>query len=295
MPAARLAVIGGSATQGGRVPGRPAPRGRGGRRRSRLRDSLRRQPAVPALRAGRRARPARAHARLATGRAARTRLAPGLQRAAPGRRAPHPLRGRRRQPEPPARPRRPRDLRRLRRSDDRSSRRGRGRRRAAHHARARVPGRARGARARGAAPRARPSPLRRAASTSSPRVRGSSRRPRSATCSGLGDVVGQSFSPEVWLSRDIGACYAGIYLIVNYGEGVVADWSHDELKRRFSDDAGADGPHRARRRGVAAARRGRLPLPRAAQAHAARRRAIVVPPAASARLPVPRPVERSSS
>jgi 5'-methylthioadenosine phosphorylase len=54
---------------------------------------------------------------------------------------------------------------------------------------------------------------------------------------GAGDVVGQSFSPEVWLARDIGACYAGIYLIVNYAEGVVEDWSHDELKRRFTDDA----------------------------------------------------------
>ncbi|MGZ4198791.1 MAG: MTAP family purine nucleoside phosphorylase [Thermoleophilia bacterium] len=54
---------------------------------------------------------------------------------------------------------------------------------------------------------------------------------------GIGDVVGQSFSPEVWLARDIGACYAGIYLIVNYGEGVVVEWSHDELKRRFTDDA----------------------------------------------------------
>ncbi len=53
----------------------------------------------------------------------------------------------------------------------------------------------------------------------------------------LGDVVGQSFSPEVWLARDIGACYAGIYLIVNYGEGVVRDWSHDELKDRFTGDA----------------------------------------------------------
>ena len=58
---------------------------------------------------------------------------------------------------------------------------------------------------------------------------------------GIGDVVGQSFSPEVWLARDIGACYAGIYLIVNYGEGVVSDWSHDELKRRFTDDAGLMG------------------------------------------------------
>lgn len=54
---------------------------------------------------------------------------------------------------------------------------------------------------------------------------------------GMGDIVGQSFSPEVWLARDIGACYAGIQLIVNYAEGVVSDWSHDELRRRFTDDA----------------------------------------------------------
>ena len=58
---------------------------------------------------------------------------------------------------------------------------------------------------------------------------------------GYGDVVGQSFSPEVWLARDIGACYAGIYLIVNYAEGVVEDWSHEELKRRFTDDAALVG------------------------------------------------------
>jgi 5'-methylthioadenosine phosphorylase len=54
---------------------------------------------------------------------------------------------------------------------------------------------------------------------------------------GLGDVVGQSFCPEVWLARDIGACYAGIYLIVNYAEGVVEEWDHAELARRFADDA----------------------------------------------------------
>lgn len=52
-----------------------------------------------------------------------------------------------------------------------------------------------------------------------------------------GDIVGQSFAPEVWLARDIGACYAGIYVIVNYGEGVVTEWSHAELKRIFRDDA----------------------------------------------------------
>lgn len=53
----------------------------------------------------------------------------------------------------------------------------------------------------------------------------------------LGDVVGQSICPEVWLARDIGACYAGIYLIVNYGEGVVRDWEHEVLAAMFRDDA----------------------------------------------------------
>jgi 5'-methylthioadenosine phosphorylase len=53
----------------------------------------------------------------------------------------------------------------------------------------------------------------------------------------LGDVVGQSFSPEVWLARDIGACYAGIYLIVNYGEGVVREWEHEVLAQIFHEDA----------------------------------------------------------
>ena len=58
---------------------------------------------------------------------------------------------------------------------------------------------------------------------------------------GLGDVVGQSFCPEVWLARDIDACYAGVYLIVNYGEGVVKDWEHDELARLFTEDASLVG------------------------------------------------------
>ena len=57
----------------------------------------------------------------------------------------------------------------------------------------------------------------------------------------LGDVVGQSFCPEVWLARDIDACYAGIYLIVNYGEGVVQEWEHDVLAQIFREDAGLMG------------------------------------------------------
>lgn len=52
-----------------------------------------------------------------------------------------------------------------------------------------------------------------------------------------GDIVGQSLAPEVVLARDIGACFAGIYLVVNYGEGVVRDWDHEELKSAFYDES----------------------------------------------------------
>jgi 5'-methylthioadenosine phosphorylase len=52
-----------------------------------------------------------------------------------------------------------------------------------------------------------------------------------------GDVVGQSFAPEVFLARDIGACFAGIYIVVNYGEGVVREWEHSELKAIFFEES----------------------------------------------------------
>ncbi len=43
------------------------------------------------------------------------------------------------------------------------------------------------------------------------------------------DVVGQSLCPEVYLAREIGACYVGVYLVVNYAEGIVSPWQHQEL------------------------------------------------------------------
>ena len=47
------------------------------------------------------------------------------------------------------------------------------------------------------------------------------------------DVVGQSLVPEVYLAREIGACYAGLYLVVNFAEGIAGDWSHETLSDLF--------------------------------------------------------------
>jgi len=47
------------------------------------------------------------------------------------------------------------------------------------------------------------------------------------------DIVGQSLCPEVYLAREIGACYAGVYLVVNYAEGIVTPWQHQELAEIF--------------------------------------------------------------
>ena len=58
-----------------------------------------------------------------------------------------------------------------------------------------------------------------------------------AMLKGHADIVGQSICPEVYLAREIGACYAGLYYTVNYGEGIVKSWSHDDLEAIFYDDA----------------------------------------------------------
>ena len=57
-----------------------------------------------------------------------------------------------------------------------------------------------------------------------------------AMLNGHADIVGQSICPEVYLAREIGACYAGLYFVVNYGEGI-RPWSHDTLEQIFYDDA----------------------------------------------------------
>lgn len=51
------------------------------------------------------------------------------------------------------------------------------------------------------------------------------------------DVVGQSICPEVYLAREIGACYAGIYMVVNYAEGIIQDWNHQDLTDIFYQES----------------------------------------------------------
>ena len=58
-----------------------------------------------------------------------------------------------------------------------------------------------------------------------------------AMMQGHADIVGQSIAPEVYLAREIGACYAGLYFTVNYGEGIREKWSHQDMADIFYDDA----------------------------------------------------------
>ena len=58
-----------------------------------------------------------------------------------------------------------------------------------------------------------------------------------AMLKGHADIVGQSLAPEVYLAREIGACYANLSFIVNYGEGIKNSWSHETMKDIFYDDA----------------------------------------------------------
>ena len=51
-----------------------------------------------------------------------------------------------------------------------------------------------------------------------------------------GDIVGYSLVPAIYLARAIGACYGGLYLVSNFGEGLISDWDHDTVWT-LSDDA----------------------------------------------------------
>lgn len=51
------------------------------------------------------------------------------------------------------------------------------------------------------------------------------------------DAVGQSFCPEVYLAREIGACFCGVYLVVNFAEGVVQKWDYQKFRHLFYSES----------------------------------------------------------
>jgi 5'-methylthioadenosine phosphorylase len=51
------------------------------------------------------------------------------------------------------------------------------------------------------------------------------------------DIVGQAISPEVYLAREIGACYAAITIVLNYAEGVRPKWDYELIQEILQDDA----------------------------------------------------------
>lgn len=55
------------------------------------------------------------------------------------------------------------------------------------------------------------------------------------------DIVGQSMCPEVYLAREIGACYGRIDMVVNYAEGVIKEWDYEEMSGIFYNEPGRIG------------------------------------------------------
>ncbi len=43
------------------------------------------------------------------------------------------------------------------------------------------------------------------------------------------DITGHTMIPEVYLARAIGACYAALYIISNYAEGLITNWEGDSI------------------------------------------------------------------
>ena len=51
------------------------------------------------------------------------------------------------------------------------------------------------------------------------------------------DVIGQAIAPEVFLAREIGACYAAMTIVLNYAEGVRPHWDFELLQEILTEDA----------------------------------------------------------
>ncbi len=57
-----------------------------------------------------------------------------------------------------------------------------------------------------------------------------------------GDVIGQALAPEVYLAREIGACYAVVQMVLNYAEGVRPEWDFELLRAIVREGAEELGP-----------------------------------------------------
>ncbi len=55
------------------------------------------------------------------------------------------------------------------------------------------------------------------------------------------DIVGQSMCPEVYLAREIGACYGRLDVVVNYAEGIVKEWDYNTFVDIFYSDSSIIG------------------------------------------------------
>jgi 5'-methylthioadenosine phosphorylase len=51
------------------------------------------------------------------------------------------------------------------------------------------------------------------------------------------DICAHTLVPEVYLARAIGACYAGLYIISNYAEGIITNWDGDQIFDIYKDCA----------------------------------------------------------
>jgi 5'-methylthioadenosine phosphorylase len=51
------------------------------------------------------------------------------------------------------------------------------------------------------------------------------------------DITGHTMVPEVYLARAIGACYAGLYIVSNFAEGMVSEWEGDTIFDWYSECA----------------------------------------------------------
>ncbi|MGA7172615.1 MAG: hypothetical protein WCB86_07780 [Candidatus Dormiibacterota bacterium] len=45
-----------------------------------------------------------------------------------------------------------------------------------------------------------------------------------------GDIISQSLTPEIYLAREIGACFGSVEMVLNYAEGVRPEWDFELLR-----------------------------------------------------------------